>query len=292
MSLDQTFDTPGPVLLHVELGAGSLSVEIVETTTATVSLTGSGADETVVERREDALVVLAPRTTGFLTRQHVVHARITVPSRSTLQVRTGSADIRVTGDPVSTRVESGSGQITIDDVGSDAVVSGGSGDIRIQHSRGRLEVQSGSGDIVVTAAEGDLLAKTGSGDIVAERVIGSTVLRSGSGDARIASSGSSVQAKTGSGSVEVGLGGGDISVTTASGDLVISEIGTGSVTARTASGSVRCRVAAGTPVWTDVSTVSGRIHSELDKLGEPAEGQPYVEIRATTVSGAIDLRHH
>lgn len=35
--------------------------------------------------------------------------------------------------------------------------------------------------------------------------------------------------------------------------------------------------------------VSGRVHSDLDGAGEPAEGQDYVELRAKTVSGDVVL---
>ena len=48
-------------------------------------------------------------------------------------------------------------------------------------------------------------------------------------------------------------------------------------------------IPAGTPVWTDVSTVSGSIRSSLEGAGQPAEGEDHVELRAKTVSGDIVL---
>jgi len=49
-------------------------------------------------------------------------------------------------------------------------------------------------------------------------------------------------------------------------------------------------IPAGVPVWTDVTTVSGSIHSDLRGAGQPEPGADYVELRAKTVSGDIDLR--
>lgn len=43
------------------------------------------------------------------------------------------------------------------------------------------------------------------------------------------------------------------------------------------------------PVWTDCSTMTGEVSSTLLGAGEPTEGQPFIEIRATTVSGHITL---
>jgi hypothetical protein len=48
-------------------------------------------------------------------------------------------------------------------------------------------------------------------------------------------------------------------------------------------------IPAGTPVWTDISSLTGRIHSTLSGAGQPAEGQDHVEVRATTVSGNVSL---
>ena len=63
----------------------------------------------------------------------------------------------------------------------------------------------------------------------------------------------------------------------------------GRVTARTGSGDVRVGVVAGTPVWTDIRTASGRLSSDLPSTGEPGPDQPYLEVRATTASGDVTL---
>ena len=77
--------------------------------------------------------------------------------------------------------------------------------------------------------------------------------------------------------------------TSGSGDLVIGRAGAGRISAKTASGDVSIGVQGGTPVWTDVRTLSGRLASSLPATGEPAEGEPFLEVRATTASGDVTL---
>ena len=78
-------------------------------------------------------------------------------------------------------------------------------------------------------------------------------------------------------------------LTTGSGDLEIDVITAGRVQAKGASGGIRVGIPAGVPVWTDVSTVSGRIRSTLEGAGQPEPGADHVEVRAKTVSGDIVL---
>ena len=63
----------------------------------------------------------------------------------------------------------------------------------------------------------------------------------------------------------------------------------GRITAKGASGDIAIGVVAGVPVWTDITTVSGQIRSDLQGAGQPEEGQDHVEVRAKTVSGDIVL---
>jgi len=95
--------------------------------------------------------------------------------------------------------------------------------------------------------------------------------------------------KTGSGDLEVGESSNDVSMSTGSGNLVVNRAHRGRVTAKGASGDVRIGIPAGVPVWTDITTVSGAIRSQLTGAGEPQPGQDHVEVRARTVSGDVVL---
>jgi hypothetical protein len=78
-------------------------------------------------------------------------------------------------------------------------------------------------------------------------------------------------------------------MSTGSGDLHIGAAHRGRLTVKGASGDVRVGIPAGVPVWTDISTLSGSIHSDLRGAGEPAAGADHIELRAKTVSGDIVL---
>ncbi|MFA6298233.1 MAG: hypothetical protein WC642_03645, partial [Nocardioides sp.] len=70
---------------------------------------------------------------------------------------------------------------------------------------------------------------------------------------------------------------------------VIDTATRGRFTAKGASGNVRIGIPAGVPVWTDISTVTGRIHSTLQGAGQPEDGADHIEVRAKIVSGDVVL---
>src|SRR6185503_20017800 len=99
---------------------------------------------------------------------------------------------------------------------------------------------------------------TGSGDVAIGTAAGPSVVKTGSGDLSVAESLT------------------DVTLTTGSGDLVVSAARNGRVSARGASGDVRVGVPAGLPVWTDVSTVSGSLRSEIESAGEARAGEDHL----------------
>ena len=132
------------------------------------------------------------------------------------------------------------------------------------------------------------MAATGSGDVSVGELDGTEArLSSGSGDISVGEVDCPVMAKSGSGEVTVkrvrtshvqaGSGSGDITVAATS----------GSVDLRTASGSVTVGVADGLPAWLDLDSASGEVRIALESTHQPAPGEAYVSIRATTASGDI-----
>jgi hypothetical protein len=80
-------------------------------------------------------------------------------------------------------VHSGSGDIKISQVGRFLVASSGSGNINASGGKGPADVQTGSGDITLEQeGSGDIKARTGSGNINVRGVNGTLTARSGSGD--------------------------------------------------------------------------------------------------------------
>lgn len=269
--MNKTFQTPDPVALYVELGAGSLTVEAADTSESQVEISGPRAEDFTVESRGRHLVVVPPKSRflGLDTASHTV--RVVVPTGSDLATKTGSADTETIGSLGVIRLKTGSGGVEVERADGPMVVDSGSGDIRCHEAAAEVRIKSGSGDIDLGDVRGTTGISTGSGDVVIGVVHERTVIKTGSGDLELKRSES------------------DVSLTTASGDLVVGRAPRGRITAKNVSGDVCVGIPAGTPVWTDLNTVSGSVASNLASTGKPAEGQDYVELRASTVSGDVRL---
>lgn len=271
--MNHSFHTPRPVELYVELGRGRISVTATGTDESTVTVTGERAEEVVVEHLDDRLTVVAPRQTGFLGGSTPrLDVTITVPTSSTLTVKAGSAYTQATGSFAGVWATCGSGDLVVDVVDGVADLQSGSGDVKVAEIRGEGRIKSGSGDVDVRRTGAALTVATGSGDVR----IGSTV--------------GALAIKTGSGDVTVGESADDVSFSTGSGDLQVDLARRGRFLVKGASGDVHIGIPAGTPVWTDISTVTGRVRSDLQGVGEPAEGQDHVEIRTKSASGSVTLQ--
>ena len=271
--MERSFETPNPIELYVENHSGLITVTAADVSRTDITVTGERAEDFLVEQRDDQVQVVAPKQgMGFLAGGNR-KSRITVvmPAHSTLTVKTGSADTTVRGPLTGLWVTSGSGDVSAELVDGVAELQSGSGDIRLVELRGNARIKSGSGDVAVTRCA-DLTVSTGSGDV------------------RIESVGGRLAIKTGSGDVQVGEAADDLSLSTGSGDLTVDVAHKGRYVVKGASGDVRIGVPAGTPVWTDITTLSGRVRSDLTPVGAPAEGQDHLEIRATTASGDITLQ--
>jgi DUF4097 and DUF4098 domain-containing protein YvlB len=213
--------------------------------------------------------VISPHGRFFGRDTHQVS--ITVPIGSELVTKTGSASTTTVGSLGTIALKTGSGDIDIERADGPAVIQSGSGDIKGYEFGSEVRIKSGSGDIDLGDVRGKTGISTGSGDVILGLVRATTVIKTGSGDLRVE------RAEA------------DVSLTTASGDLTISAAPRGKVTARNVSGDVRIGIPSGTPVWTDINTVSGSLRNGLARVGKPAEGQPFVELRASTVSGNVLL---
>lgn len=269
---EQQLETPGPIVLYVRNEAGSVDVEATATATTTVRLSGRDAGRVTVRQEDDRVEVVAPpRRTGFLGGDPAIAMTITVPTGSGLAARVGSADLTTTGRLGSTQVRSGSGSVTLAALDGPAAVETGSGEVRIGHAAAELQVKSGSGDVRLGEARGAVAVSTGSGDVEIRECHRPAVVKTGSGDLAVTTCDA------------------DLTMTTGSGDTVVRTARRGRFTVQGASGDVRVGIPAGTAVWTDVSTVTGRIAAEVARTGEPEEGADHVELRARTVSGDVVL---
>ena len=270
--MEQTFQTSGHTSLYVEIGSGSVDVRTTEEDQVVVRVDGDDAEDVTVEQRGDRVVVIGPqRRTGFFSSGRGLDVQVSLPHDSDLSTKLGSADLVVSGA-----------------IGT-AALRTGSGSVRIGAANGEVQVESGSGDISIDLVAGDLRAKAGSGDVTVQELGGAASVSTGSGDVEIDHAAGDVQVKTGSGSLRVRRPEADVALSTASGDLTVDLMGAGELAAKNVSGDIRVGVPSGLPVWTDISTLSGSVRSNLEGAGQPGEGQAFLELRAKTVSGDIYL---
>lgn len=255
--MHRTFTTPEPLALVVEIQAGSVTIEATEVTETTVDVTSpkDAAEPVRIELDGRTLRVIGPKTTmGAFWRTHPYDVRLTVPTGSSLRLRTGSADSRLTGTFGAFDLRTGSGDVTISTVAESSTLL------------------TGSGDVLVDAATAGLRATTGSGDILVKRATGPLRVKAGSGD------------------VTVGTSSVELSAVTGSGGLRLDRAEGGQVTVRTGSGDVRIAVPDDLPVWTDV-VAGGGVTSTLRSRGAAEAGQPYLTVRAQIGSGELRLEN-
>ncbi len=262
---------PHPVQAYVELRSGDLRVSAERTDTVTIEITGTRADSVVVETHGQRIDVVEPNRSGFLAGRGDLTVTLVVPEHSGLVCKLGSATVRATGELGDVRIATGAGDVTLGTVLGTASVKTGAGDIGVEVLGAESEIKAGAGTISVGRATAPVALKTGAGSIDV-------------GDAAAA-----VTLKSGSGNLSVGTASQDTTLSTASGDIRVVRMTSGQASLKNVTGSIRLGIPDGTPVWTDISTTTGRVQSTLTPTGAPAAGQDHVEVRARSLSGDIYL---
>ncbi|MGH3511271.1 MAG: DUF4097 family beta strand repeat-containing protein [Pseudonocardiaceae bacterium] len=216
------------------VGIGGLLNWLGEQTGATPpgALAAEAVRRTVIDFTGQRLTVRTPRELPLRTVPLII--QVSAPPGSSINARSGSADVAVTGMAAAL----------------DAAT--GSGDVRLGTVSGHLRVRTGSGEVDVISVEGT----QGSGTV-----------------------------QTGSGDVRLGAVARDVSARTGSGDLTVVDASAGGLELTTGSGQLRVGIHAGVLAELDVSSGSGRAHSDLPVGGPPAEGEVALRVRARTGSG-------
>lgn len=282
----QDFTCEGPIDIWVELGSGRLDITLEEGTAPQAvavqirpdptsqppwnvgigglltwlgqqagppplgELAAEAVRRTAIDFIGRRLTVCAPREYPLRTVPLII--QVTAPSGSSINARSGSADVTVTGVSASVDAATGSGQVRAQRCTGAARIRTGSGDVRLGTVLGQLQVKTGSGQIDVTSVEG------------AE--VSGTVL-------------------TGSGDVRLGAVKHDVSARTGSGDLTVADACAGGLELTTGSGQLRVGIHPGVLAELDVSSGFGHARSDLPVGGPPAEGEVALRIRARTGSG-------
>jgi hypothetical protein len=252
--------------IEVRNHAGTVMIEAVE---------GAESLDVRVEALDDAAEQLLDEVE--------IDARPAPPERPDAPLR---VRVRI---PQRRLFRSGSFGVTVrTPAGARARVSVASADVGVHGPMGRLELSSASGDLEVAQCS-ELHARSASGDLRVGVVTRRTTVASASGDLRVDRAAGGLQGRSASGDIEIGEAAGDVSLTTASGDLDLGATTGGSVHVRSVSGDVSVGVVPGLRVWLDLSSVSGRMESQLDEdtAAGDADG-PQLSVTMRSVSG--DLR--
>jgi DUF4097 and DUF4098 domain-containing protein YvlB len=270
--MQKTFSTPDAISLFVAIGSGNVVLDAAAVDETEVQITGDGADDVTVEQRGDEVHITAPpRVGGLFSGRSGLDVHVSLPTGSRVVTKLGSADLTATGELGTVSLKTGSGSVRLESVTGDA------------------EVHTGSGDVTLARVERDLRVTSGSGDLELGDLGGAASVTTGSGSIRLGAVAAEVLAKTGSGDLRVREASGDTALRTGSGGIVVERASRGQLVARTGSGDVRVGIPTGVPVWTDIQSGSGQVHNGLRGVGEPAEGQDYLELRAKTGSGSVYL---
>jgi len=254
----QVYDTPDGLEVAFDLGSGDIEVDVRDTATTTIEITGYENESPPTVRCEPA-----PGGGHRLTVEHKVkrkwfamgggiHIHLVVPPATTIDGSGGSADLDANGTLAGLTFKTGSGDLRFDDVSGDVHLTCASGDIAGRSVGGHLGFKGASGDIDVGTVGAGATVRSASGDIRIGKLDGSTI------------------------------------ITVGSGDVALHQVGPGSVNVRAISGDVEVGVRGGLGVWLDVSSTSGEVRSDLEGQAG-GDGVPDLELTLSTVAGDISI---
>jgi hypothetical protein len=278
-----SFDTPEPISLSVELGAGDVRIAagdrrdtVVEVRPSDPSKRSdvSAAEQTLVEYAGGALVVRTPRRWARYVLgagSESVDLQIHLPTGSQLRVEAGAAAVRATGRLGECHVRTGVGEIRLG-VAGPVHLRTGAGDITVDRVAGQAEVSTGMGSVRITAIDGAATIRGSTGDTWIGEVTGGLEVRAAYGRISVDRAGQAVAAKT------------------AHGDVRLGEVTRGAIVAQTGFGKLEVGVREGVAAWLDLQARYGNVHSELEAAGPPQPGEDAVEVRGRSSFGDISVR--
>lgn len=253
------FPGSAPIDIVIDLAAGSIAVSGEATDVTTVSLEPSRnsrhgrelLDQIRVSFSNGRLEVTQPQTSGFLRNHAGLDLTIKAPAGSRCRISAAAADVSCVGELSSLTSKTASGDATVAAVTGDAEIVASSGDIWLERAGGAVHAETASGDIRVKEAAGDITATTASGDIT------------------------------------IGAAGGSVQAQAASGDVEVASVGAGQAEIKTVSGDVSVGVRAGTGVYLDLSSLTGRVSHQLDEAGEAPDAS--LRLTCRSISGDIKV---
>lgn len=278
-----TFDTPQPIDVRLELGVGHVRITAGERRDTVVSVRPTdpakpadvaAAEQTQVDYGGNRLLVKGPRgwrQWGPWRGRESVEVDIELPEGSRVSGGGGVVDLRTSGRLGEVEFSTGMGQIDLDQAGL-------------------VRVRTGMGNVGAGEATGPVDVKTGMGRIDIGRAGASAVVKNSNGDTSIGDVAGELRVQSANGAISVGRTQAHVVAKTAMGDIRIGAVTSGSVDAQTAYGQIDVGVLDGVAAWLDLHTSLGQVRRELEGSGEPGPGEDTAEVRAHTAMGDITVR--
>jgi putative adhesin len=278
----QSFETPEPISVTVELGVGDIRIAASDRTETVVDVQPSdpakqgdvsAAEQTRVDFANGRLLVRAPRGWRHWTPWgggESIDVQIELPVGSRVWGGAGVAAMRCSGRIGDCRYRSGVG------------------DIQIDHA-GRVELKTGAGDITLDRVEGTAEVSTGSGAVGIAGIDGTAVVRNGNGDTWIGEVAGDARVNAANGTISIDLAHAGVTAKTANGHVRLGEVERGAVVAQSAFGTVEVGVREGVAAWLDLDTKFGSVQNDLDASDRPSPSEDAVELNARTSYGDIAI---
>jgi Putative adhesin len=284
-SFQRTLSVSGPVRMDLMTGSGdvqvrtgnSSQVQVTGRIKASSEWFGGNAEEKI--KRLEANPPIQQSTNDIrighiddpeLRRNISISYEVTVPAETEL------------------RVESGSGNQTVDGIRGPLEVTAGSGGLKISAIGDRVHAETGSGDIEIDRVKGNVRAKTGSGSIQAEDIAGGFEADSGSGHIRLEQTApGSVRVDTGSGGMNLRGVRGSLEAKAGSGTIEAEGSPTGAWTVHTGSGSVALKIPSDAAFDLAAHTSSGSISVQQPHTVQGSIGRK--EIRGRVGGGGVPV---
>jgi DUF4097 and DUF4098 domain-containing protein YvlB len=181
----ETFSTPQPPSLRINLPSGEIRVQTSDTAETSVVFTGPDEESARIEQRQDEIVIEVERKKLF-GRGGSYDLVVSAPHGARIDATTASADVDGQGRYGDVEVDSASGDVSFTAVDGRLEVNTASGDVRADSVGDVVRVNSASGDVTLGEIDSDAKIRTASGDIkIRSALRGKIDVTSASGDVEI-----------------------------------------------------------------------------------------------------------
>lgn len=285
----RSFDVSPGSRFVLDADAGEIDVRTSEGTSVEVDV--EHAEKVLLEfdHGDDTVTVRSRRRDKGLfgwfgnERGPVPVFRITVPTRTYLDLTTAGGNVRVADLGGSVTAVTAGGNIVLGETTGDVEVRTAGGSIKVAAASGTVQANTAGGSIRIGAAAGSIEAKTTGGTIHVEESLGPVVARTTGGSMSLGRVLGSIDARTTGGSIDA---------------VLAAQPGSDS-DLRTTGGSINIALAEDLAVDLDARTIGGRVSISIPVTNEEGDGKskrlasvngggPRITLRTT--GGSIRVR--